>query len=391
MTSKTNSSNKSQNEVINGFQVPKWASKPPAGLHLDVMKEGKMIQKLMIDEKKCYFFGRNKDTCDFVVDHASCSRCHAVLVWHKDLNRSFLVDLNSTHGTFIGSLRLEPNKPQQVFVDSELRFGASTRSYIIREKPQNNKNFPSILNNSNQSETEDKDDSFSQSLTLPETEAELDNLTEFNTAHNKRISQLVDITSNSTLPTNIPGIGPVMVKKKKKSVSFNEEEDVINPEDIDPSIGRFRNLVQTTIVIPKKKRPAPVETKEISEKKFRNSFELKEESTSNDRDYTLYEEHEEYNTIGFKCLNSAPDVEAYSSNEPSFLQRQQQKYADEMRHQYESNHFEHDNESHDGKKKYAKESWPGRHPAPNAPTLSTPISPNHKSSNSQMPSKRLII
>lgn len=50
----------------------------------------------MIDEKKCYFFGRNKDVCDFVIDHASCSRVHAVLLWHKDLNRSFIVDMNSS-------------------------------------------------------------------------------------------------------------------------------------------------------------------------------------------------------------------------------------------------------------------------------------------------------
>lgn len=49
----------------------------------------------MIDEKKYYFFGRNKDVCDFVTDHASCSRVHAVLIWHKHLNRSFLVDLGS--------------------------------------------------------------------------------------------------------------------------------------------------------------------------------------------------------------------------------------------------------------------------------------------------------
>ena len=41
-------------------------------------------------------------------------------------------------------------------------------------------------------------------------------------------------------------------KRKRFGVSFNEEEDVINPEDIDPSIGRFRNLVQTTVVSPVK-------------------------------------------------------------------------------------------------------------------------------------------
>lgn len=31
-------------------------------------------------------------------------------------------------------------------------------------------------------------------------------------------------------------------------MSFNEEEIVINPEDIDPSVGRFRNMIQSTVV-----------------------------------------------------------------------------------------------------------------------------------------------
>lgn len=31
-------------------------------------------------------------------------------------------------------------------------------------------------------------------------------------------------------------------------MTFNEDEIIINPEDVDPSIGRFRNLVQTTVV-----------------------------------------------------------------------------------------------------------------------------------------------
>lgn len=37
-------------------------------------------------------------------------------------------------------------------------------------------------------------------------------------------------------------------KKKRRSVTFNEEEIIINPEDINPAIGRFRNLIQTTVV-----------------------------------------------------------------------------------------------------------------------------------------------
>ena len=37
-------------------------------------------------------------------------------------------------------------------------------------------------------------------------------------------------------------------KRKKQFITFNDEEEVINPEDIDPTVGRFRNLVQTTVI-----------------------------------------------------------------------------------------------------------------------------------------------
>lgn len=72
------------------------AGKPPVGLHLDVLKGDKLIQKLMIDEKKCYLFGRNSQMNDFCIDHASCSRVHAAFVYHKHLHRAFLVDLGSS-------------------------------------------------------------------------------------------------------------------------------------------------------------------------------------------------------------------------------------------------------------------------------------------------------
>lgn len=53
----------------------------------------------MIDEKSYYLFGRNKDVCDFVLEHQSVSRVHAALVYHKHLDRPFLVDLGSSKYT----------------------------------------------------------------------------------------------------------------------------------------------------------------------------------------------------------------------------------------------------------------------------------------------------
>lgn len=50
----------------------------------------------MIDEKPFYYFGRNPDQCDFTIEHASSSRVHAVLMFHKVLKRFALVDLESS-------------------------------------------------------------------------------------------------------------------------------------------------------------------------------------------------------------------------------------------------------------------------------------------------------
>ncbi|KAG1649976.1 Nuclear inhibitor of protein phosphatase 1 [Nymphon striatum] len=223
--------------MANHYEIPSWAGKPAPGLHLDVLKGDKLIQKLMIDEKKCYLFGRNPQLNDFCIDHASCSRVHAAVVFHKHLGRAFLVDLGSTHGTYIGSIKLESQKPTQLPTDSTFHFGASTRMYILRERPSMPK--PGGHDNSDKlgAETDQIEGGL---LGLPETEGELDNLTEFNTAHNRRISML-GIPDDETKAVSTR-------KRKGRNVGFNEDEEVINPEDIDPSVGRFRNLVQTAVV-----------------------------------------------------------------------------------------------------------------------------------------------
>ncbi|KAJ1188863.1 hypothetical protein NDU88_005620 [Pleurodeles waltl] len=224
------------------FDCPSWAGKPPPGLHLDVVKGDKLIEKLIIDEKKYYLFGRNPDMCDFTTDHQSCSRVHSALVYHKHLKRVFLIDLNSTHGTFLGHIRLEPHKPQQVPIDSTVSFGASTRLYTLREKPQT---LPSAMKGDEKTGMEDEE--LKSLLGLPEEETELDNLTEFNTAHNKRISTL-------TIEEGNLDIQRPKRKRRNSRVTFNEDDEVINPEDVDPSVGRFRNMIQTAVVPVKKKR-----------------------------------------------------------------------------------------------------------------------------------------
>jgi nuclear inhibitor of protein phosphatase 1 len=127
-------------------------------------------------------------------------------------------------------------KPTPVEIDSSFSFGASSRSYSLRERPQ----IP------NEALMEDEQSSEGTLLGLPDDEGKLDDLTEFNTAHNKRIS-MVGITEET--------ISNAAARKRKRhpSVSFNEGEEIINPEDVDPDVGKFRNMVQSTIVAPRKR------------------------------------------------------------------------------------------------------------------------------------------
>lgn len=41
--------------MASSYEVPSWAGKPPPGLHLDIFKDDKFVQKIMIDEKKVIF------------------------------------------------------------------------------------------------------------------------------------------------------------------------------------------------------------------------------------------------------------------------------------------------------------------------------------------------
>lgn len=88
-------------------------------------------------------------------------------------------------------------------INSNFHFGASTRFYTLRERIKTQNIVEDLPNNE----------------ILPISQDDVDNLTEYNTANNRKISTL--------------GINEaITVKKgaKRKRVHFNEEEIVINPE-----------------------------------------------------------------------------------------------------------------------------------------------------------------
>lgn len=117
------------------WQPPDWAIEPRAGVYsLEVVKDGQILDRIHLNRRR-HIFGRQHQTCDFVLDHQSVSRQHAVVVPHKN-GSIFVIDLGSAHGTFVANERLTKDAPVELEVGQSLRFAASTRIYILRKNSE---------------------------------------------------------------------------------------------------------------------------------------------------------------------------------------------------------------------------------------------------------------
>ena len=66
------------------WQPPDWAIEPRPGVYyLEVLKDGQVLDRISLDRRR-NIFGRQIQTCDFVLDHQSVSRQHAAVIPHKN-------------------------------------------------------------------------------------------------------------------------------------------------------------------------------------------------------------------------------------------------------------------------------------------------------------------
>lgn len=114
-----------------GFRPPPWASQPSRVSSLEVYSEaGDKQEVLPVDGKAYYVFGRESTAVDVVLKSSDASGTHAALVHHED-GKSYLIDLQSTHGTFVKGKKLPPNKPTLLADKTPITFGTSKQKYIF--------------------------------------------------------------------------------------------------------------------------------------------------------------------------------------------------------------------------------------------------------------------
>ena len=104
------------------------------GHSVEVVKGGQVAEKLLLEEKPFFLFGRQTDSglalhlasprithkcvrIDVVVDHPSLSRHHCVIQFSKDCDDAFLCDLGSTHGTFLNKEKLAAHEHRSLSLD----------------------------------------------------------------------------------------------------------------------------------------------------------------------------------------------------------------------------------------------------------------------------------
>jgi pSer/pThr/pTyr-binding forkhead associated (FHA) protein len=110
---------------------PAWCATPNIPLHFEEMGSLKYRE---IGNEPYQLIGRN-DRCQIILNDVMVSRCHALLL-HTSSGDSYLLDLHSSHGTYLGNVRLTPYVPTLVKKCSVIRFGSSEQQYLLREYPK---------------------------------------------------------------------------------------------------------------------------------------------------------------------------------------------------------------------------------------------------------------
>ncbi|KAJ2891884.1 hypothetical protein IWW38_003438 [Coemansia aciculifera] len=113
------------------YEPPANAALPSHQFTIDVIKDGSFLDTHTIPSKRTFStFGR-LPICDYPMDHSSISRYHAVLQFAKDESMPSIVDLGSSHGTFVNKQQVQPRVPQALRIGDQMRFGASSRIWIL--------------------------------------------------------------------------------------------------------------------------------------------------------------------------------------------------------------------------------------------------------------------
>lgn len=127
------------------YTEPPWGGKPPDSrpYALEILKNGAIVDTVPLNQRGFFVVGR-LPVCDVSLEHPSISRYHAVVQYRSQAGESesvgeeegfYIHDLGSTHGTVVNKSKIPPRTYIRLRVGHVLKFGGSTRLFILQVNP----------------------------------------------------------------------------------------------------------------------------------------------------------------------------------------------------------------------------------------------------------------
>lgn len=128
------------------YAVPNWSAPPgpETAYSFEVLKGGQIIDEMKDLQTRGHWTLGKMPSNDIEMAHPTISRFHAVLQYLPEpaggeertaKSGWYVYDLGSTHGTFVNKTKINPKKYILLRAGYMLKFGASTRYYILKGPP----------------------------------------------------------------------------------------------------------------------------------------------------------------------------------------------------------------------------------------------------------------
>ncbi|XP_059489286.1 smad nuclear interacting protein 1 isoform X2 [Neocloeon triangulifer] len=131
------------NGVVVKYSEPPEARKSTRRWRFYVFKGDETLPTLYIHRQSAYLIGKDRRVADIRLDHPSISAQHAALQYRlvsiksEDGVKSFkairpyIIDLESSNGTFLNNKKIDPKRYVELKEKDVLKFGFSSREYVV--------------------------------------------------------------------------------------------------------------------------------------------------------------------------------------------------------------------------------------------------------------------
>ena len=179
---------------------------------LGYLKSDELIYKL---DQLSNIIGRDTDSA-VVLNHPSISKKHAKIDYDIHTKDAFLIDLNSSHGTFINDMKLNPKESIRLKKGDIISFGQSAIKYIYLPFLQKNELIESEFN-------------LKSGYKIRDNKISLVNENEYESASINHFNGL-NIKLNNFNPNNLDNIdnNEDEIKLNNKNINIMEKNGIIN-------------------------------------------------------------------------------------------------------------------------------------------------------------------